>query len=190
MNARRYSMVAIWLHWLVAIGIIGNIALAWIWPAVADDQVRPLINAHKSIGITVLGLAILRLLWRFTHTPPALPGKYQRWEVRASHFTHLALYFLIFALPLTGWIMNSAWKEAPTHPMFYFGLFRWPSFLGVATLDPVTRETVHSIFGEAHEIAAKIVYVLLSLHVLGALKHQFLDGTRELQRMWFWGRAD
>jgi len=190
MVARRYTQAAIWLHWLIAAGIIANVALAWIWPVSPDAAVRSMIDAHKSIGITVLGLAIMRLLWRLTHRPPALPGKYQRWEVHASHFTHWALYVLIFAMPLTGWIMDSAWKDAPTHPMYYFGLFEWPRISFFQHLDPATMDRMHSIFGEAHEVAAKIIYVLFTLHVLGALKHQFLDGTRELQRMWFWGRAD
>jgi cytochrome b561 len=190
MDARRYTSAAIWLHWLVAIGILLNIALAWTWPNVPDAQVRPLIDAHKSIGITVLGLAVLRLLWRLTHTPPALPSKYQQWEIRTSHLTHWALYLLIFTMPLTGWLHDSAWKDAATHPMYVFGLFEWPRIGFIQNLDPVTREKLHDLFGESHEVAAKLVYALFALHVLGALKHQFLDGTRELQRMWFWGRAD
>ena len=190
MDARRYTMVAIWLHWLVALGIIANIALAWIWPVAGDDRVRALIDAHKSLGITVLGLAILRILWRIGHRPPALPAKFAPWEKRASHAVHWLLYFLIFAMPLTGWIMDSAWKDSATHPMFYFGLFEWPRIAFVQATDPALREALHSGFGEAHELLAKLVYLLVGLHILGALKHQWVDGTRELQCMWFWGRTD
>lgn len=190
MDAKRYTQAAIWFHWLVAIGILVNIALAWTWPNVADEQVRPLIDTHKSIGITVLGLAILRLVWRLTHQPPALPSKYQLWEIRASHWTHWALYLLIFLMPITGWLHDSAWKDAATHPMYIFGLFEWPRIGLIMNMDPVTKEHLHDIFGEAHEIGAKAVYVLFTLHFLGALKHQFLDNTRELQRMWFWGTPE
>lgn len=187
MDARRYTSLAITLHWLVAIGIIVNVALAWIWPVVADEQVRSLIDLHKSVGITVLGLAVLRLLWRFGNKPPALPDGYAPWEVRLSHATHILLYLIIFAMPITGWLHDSAWKDAATHPMYLFGLFEWPRIGFIMDMDPVTKERLHDIFGEMHEIAAKIIYVLFALHVLGALKHQFLDKEDELQRMWFSG---
>jgi cytochrome b561 len=190
MTDRRYTSLAITFHWLVAIGIILNLALTWIWPAVADDQVRPLINLHKSVGITVLGLAIMRLLWRFAHKPPALPAAYKPWEVTLSHWTHIALYVIIFAMPLTGWIMDSAWKDAATHPMFLFGLVEWPRIGFIMALDPATKLAVHDGFGEAHDICGKLVYVLAGLHILGALKHQWLDGTRELQRMWYTGTPE
>ena len=114
---KKYTGIAIALHWIIAAAIIINAALPWIWEVAGDDNVRPLINAHKSIGITVLGLAIMRLLWRLTHRPPALPSGYKPWEVKASHAAHWALYAIIFAMPLTGWIMDSAWKDAASHPM-------------------------------------------------------------------------
>ena len=74
METARYTRTAIALHWLIAIGVIANIALAWTWPYLADDSVRPVIDTHKSIGVTVLGLAIMRLLWRYGHRPPPLPS--------------------------------------------------------------------------------------------------------------------
>jgi len=179
----RYNRLAIVFHWLVAALIIGNVLLAWIWPVVADERVRPLIDTHKSIGITVLGLAIMRLLWRLTHRPPAYPAGYKRWERLLSHLVHGFLYVLIFALPLTGWIMDSAWKDASTHPMYWFGLFEWPRIAWFQQLAPEAQDHMHALFGSAHEIAAKALYVLFALHVGGALKHQFVDGDAELQRM-------
>src|ERR1700761_1056179 len=110
MTVRRYTAIAVTLHWLIALMIIANVALAWSCPHLPDAGVRPAIDIHKSIGITVLGLAIMRLLWRATHAPPPLPTGYQRWEITLSHLTHILLYVLIFAMPLTGWIMDSAWK--------------------------------------------------------------------------------
>lgn len=181
---KRYTHAAIALHWLIAVMIIANIALAWVWPHAADDQVRPMINAHKSIGITVLGLAIMRLLWRFTHRPPAYPPSYQGWERAASHGVHALLYLVMFAMPLSGWIMDSAWKDAGTHPMFWFGLFEWPRIAWFQHLDPALRDSLHDGFGAAHALAAYALYALFVLHVGGALKHQFLDRERELQRMW------
>jgi cytochrome b561 len=179
----RYTRPAIVLHWLIALGIIANVALAWIWPHLADAQVRPAIDTHKSIGITVLGLAIMRLLWRLTHRPPPLPTGYQRWEVGVSHATHWLLYLLIFAMPLTGWIMDSAYKDAATHPMFWFGLFEWPRIGAILHLAPDVRDTVHDGFGAAHVTLSYLLYALFTLHVAGALKHQWWDKERELQRM-------
>jgi cytochrome b561 len=178
----RYTRTAMLFHWLVAIGVLTNIALAWTWPLVADEKVRPMIDFHKSVGITLLGLTIMRLLWRATHRPPAMPMGYKAWEVRAAHIVHWMLYFVLFAMPLTGWIMDSAYKDAVTHPMPYFGLFIWPRIGFIMHLPPDTREQVHTLFGDAHEWIAKLVYVLFVLHVAGALKHQ-LEGHRELQRM-------
>jgi len=184
MNSQRYTSPAIALHWLIAIGIVANVALAWIWPNLPDASVRPAIDAHKSIGITVLGLAIMRLLWRFTHMPPALPTRYQRWEVTASHVTHVLLYVLIIAMPLTGWIMDSAWKDAATHPMYWFGLFEWPRIGFMQSLEPDLRERMHDLFGALHEYFSWALYALFVAHIAGALKHQWLDGEKELQRMW------
>ena len=178
----RYTRTAILFHWLVALGVITNIVLAWVWPLATDELVRPMIDVHKSVGVTILGLAIMRLLWRLSHKPPAMPMDYRPWEVRGAHIVHWLLYFVIFAMPLTGWIMDSAWKDAATHPMAYFGTFQWPRIGFIMNLPPDTREAVHSGFGEAHELIAKLVYVLFVVHVVGALKHQF-QGHAELQRM-------
>lgn len=181
---QRYSNVAIVLHWLVAALIVTNVALAWIWPVLPDAQVRPAIDLHKSIGITILGLALLRILWRFGHRPPPLPRGYAGWEVAASHIVHWGLYAILFAMPLTGWIMDSAWKDAETHPMHWFGLFEWPRIAFFEHLAPATRDHMHDLFGAGHVWGAYALYTLFFLHVGGALKHQWLDGEAELQRMW------
>lgn len=184
MTNGRYTHVAMAFHWVIAAGIVANVALAWSWPYLADASVRPAIDTHKSIGITILGLAILRVLWRLTHTPPAFPSHYRDWERRVSGVVHGFLYLLIFVMPLTGWIMDSAYKDAASHPMRLFGLIGWPRIGAVMTLDPATRDRVHDLFGAAHGYAAWGLYALVALHVVGALKHKFLDRHRELQRMW------
>ena len=179
----RYTGTAIALHWIVALLVIVNVSLAWAWPLAADDMVRPLINTHKSIGITLLLLVTMRLLWRLTHRPPALPDHHKPWEKRAAHTAHILLYVIMFALPLSGWIMDSAWAKAADNPNFWFGLFEWPRLGFIMTLDPVTKKSVHGLFGEMHEIAGYILYFLVVVHIGGALKHQFLDKDRELARM-------
>ena len=80
MAVARYTRTAMALHWIIAALIALNVFLALTWDFYPDAGVRPAINTHKSIGITVLGLAIMRLLWRFTHRPPALPVHHKKWE--------------------------------------------------------------------------------------------------------------
>ena len=74
-SLQKYTGPAIVLHWVIAVLVSANVALAWIWPHLADESVRPAIDTHKSIGITVLGLVLVRILWRATHKPPEMPGR-------------------------------------------------------------------------------------------------------------------
>jgi cytochrome b561 len=179
----RYTGTAIALHWIIALLIIVNVGLAWAWPNVADESVRPLINNHKSIGITLLALVIMRLLWRLTHRPPALADHLKTWEKHAAHTAHILLYVVMFAMPLSGWIMDSAWEKAADNPNFWFGLFEWPRLGFVMDMDVATKKSVHDAFGAMHEISAFILYFLVVVHIGGALKHQFLDKDKELARM-------
>lgn len=190
MDLRRYTSVAITLHWVIALAILINIVLALTWDLYPEASIRPAINLHKSIGITVLGLAILRLLWRLTHTPPALPTGYAKWEVRLSHITHVLLYMIIFAMPITGWMHDSAWKAAADNPLTLYGVIPFPRIGYIMNLDPVTKERMHDLFGGFHEAVGVAIYVLVGLHILGALKHQLLDKQRELQRMWYTGEPE
>lgn len=179
-----YTRTAMALHWAVALLIGINLVLVWIVDFLPEERVRMTIDTHKSIGITVMGLAILRLLWRFAHKPPTLPGTYALWERRASHAAHLLLYGLIFLMPLSGWMHDSAWKDAATHPMTLFGLVPWPRIGWIMNIEPATKEMLHDAFGALHEWAGFVLYALLTLHMVGALKHQFIDKEKELQRMW------
>ncbi|MET0540879.1 MAG: cytochrome b/b6 domain-containing protein [Variovorax sp.] len=183
MIPERYTRTAILLHWLVAGLMILNIALILSVERFPDEWVRPAIDTHKSIGITVLGLVVLRLLWRATHKPPEMPGSYERLERIAAHVAHGVLYLLMILLPLSGWIMDSAWKDAAANPMKLFGLFEWPRIGWIMDVEPATKERLHDVFGGVHEWAGNVLYVMFALHVLGALKHQFFDGEKELQRM-------
>lgn len=190
MDSRRYTSVAITLHWVIALAIVINVALALTWDLYPEDSIRPAIDLHKSIGITVLGLAILRLLWRLTHRPPPLPTGYAKWEVRLSHVTHILLYVIIFAMPITGWMHDSAWKNGTGEPILLYGLIPFPRIGPIMNLDPVTKEHMHDLFGGFHEAVGIAIYILVALHILGALKHQLLDKRRELQRMWYSGEAE
>ena len=184
MPPNRYTRTAMVLHWLVALLILSNVILIYLVEYVPDERVRWVIDTHKSTGITVLGLAILRLLWRFAHKPPELPGSYARWERRASSVAHGLLYSLIFIIPLSGWLHDSAWKNAAAFPLKLYGLVPWPRIGWIMEMDPATRLQLHGAFGALHEYAGYVLFALLALHIAGALKHQFVDKQKQLQRMW------
>lgn len=186
MSHNRYTGLAIVLHWVVAVLMLGNVGLALAVDALPEENIRFAIDTHKSIGITVLGLALLRILWRVGHRPPAWPeGALTPAESRVSHVVHGLLYLLMLALPLSGWMHDSAWKAADTHPMTLFGLIEWPRIGWIMAQAPEFKEQLHGLFGEAHEVLAWGLYGLVGLHLVGALKHQLLDKQPTLQRMWF-----
>ena len=180
----KYTRAAVVLHWLIAIGILFNLVAM----LVIDDDARSrgFINLHKSIGITVLLLVVLRILWRAANKPPAPLATLHSWERTLSAIVHYSLYALIILVPLTGWLHDSAFKDAAKYPLTLFGVvpwFRLPPFL---TMEPVAKEHWHHVFGFIHSVVLKIVlWIAVLLHIAGALKHQFLDKNRELQRMWF-----
>jgi cytochrome b561 len=182
-QAARYTRVAIVLHWLIAVGILGNLALIWCVNSVPDDWIRPVIDTHKSIGITVLGLVLLRILWRISHRPPPLPHVFPKWERASAHAAHFLLYIIMLGLPLSGWMHDSAWKDAPTHPMTLFHLVPWPRIGYLMNLPPQLKEHMHDVLFAVHAWFAYVLYALLVLHVGGALKHEFIDRHSVLRRM-------
>lgn len=182
-SAGRYTNTAIALHWVIAVLIGVNLVLVWFagkWP---EGWVRPAIDLHKSIGVSVLGLVLMRILWRWTHKPPPLPADYPKLEKAAAHMAHIALYLLILAIPLSGWLHDSAWKDGPTHPDKLFWLVPWPRVWLLADLPPAPKEHAHAVWFAVHKWAAYGLYGLFGLHVAAALKHQWIDGEPELQRM-------
>jgi cytochrome b561 len=181
----RYTRVAVALHWSIAVAIGANATLAWSVDRLPDDWVRPVIDTHKSIGVTILGFVLMRILWRLGHAPPPLPLAYPRWERFAAHLGHALLYVLIVAIPVTGWMHDSAWKDAATHPMRWFQLVEWPRIPLIMNLDPAIKEPLHTLFGHFHTWSGYALYALLALHVGAALKHQWVDKHPELQRIAF-----
>lgn len=179
----RYTKTAIILHWLIAALMIANVLLAWSFDEISKSSVGAFKATHKSIGLTVLGLAVLRLLWRLTHQPPEMPP-YAAWERKSAHAAHWALYAIIFLLPLSGWLYDSAWKGGAAHPLRLFFVVPWFRFGFLQQLDPATKEQWHTLLGQVHFAFAYVLYALFAIHVAGALKHQFLERAPELQRMW------
>lgn len=112
----QYTRPAMLLHWVIAVLIICNSVLGLTAGSLPDSWIRPVVDTHKSIGITVLGLVLLRILWRASHRAPPLPHEFPSWERIAAHVAHFLLYALMIGLPLSGWAHDSAWKDAATHP--------------------------------------------------------------------------
>jgi cytochrome b561 len=184
LGVQKYSGVAVLLHWVIAVLIIVNVILSHVTELIPEESIRFVIDTHKSIGITVLGLVLMRILWRMTHRPPPPAESLQSWEKTLSKGAHAFLYLLMVAMPVTGWMHDSAWKAAPEIPLNWFGLFEVPRIAAIMSIEPERKEQVHGILGSWHENMGYVLIALVLLHIAGALKHQFLDGEAELQRMW------
>lgn len=168
----RYTTTAVVLHWLLAAAILGSLGFGLYMVDLPFSPRRvQLYNWHKWAGVTILVLSAARLLWRLTHRPPADPPM-PAWQRRAAHATHLALYALFFAVPLTGW----AYSSAAGFPIVWFGVLPLPDFV------PVDRDLADAI-KPLHWISAYALAALVVLHVAAALKHQFVDRDGLLGRM-------
>ena len=179
----RYGTVEMTLHWIIAALILVNLYLGLSF----DDYPRgsptlfALVQIHKSIGLTVLLLSVLRLAWRLINPVPPLPADMPPLLRGFAHGTHYLLYFLIIAIPLTGWLLVSS---SPTGlPTMFWGLFRWPYFGFLADLPRATKRIWAPEFLTVHKYLAWSAIVLLVLHVSGALYHQFFRRDDILKRM-------
>jgi len=141
-----------------------------------EDPLRAqLYTMHKEIGVTILVLAVLRILWILASRSPVLPAALQRWEVILAKSTTGLLYLLMLATPIAGFLMTNAGGK----PVSYFGLFDLPLLIA-------KNHDLHETLGEVHEFLAFTVLALVGLHALGALKHRFIDKDPEadvLKRM-------
>jgi cytochrome b561 len=177
MTVLRYKAPAIVLHWLIALLICVAFPLGLYMSdlALSPDKLK-LYSYHKWIGITVLMLASCRVAWRLTHTPPPLPDGIADWQRRASQAVHGLLYLLIFAIPLSGWLMSSA----EGFQTVWFGVLPLPDLIG-------KDKALGDVLTEVHETLNFTMLALVVLHVAAALKHHFIDHQPFLQRM-SWGR--
>lgn len=176
-----YTATAITLHWLMAAGIVALIALGLVMTKLDLPPARSMAlhQVHKSIGITVLLLALVRLAWRLAHPPPPLPPTLPPTQKRLARTSHLLLYGFMLAMPLTGWAMVSA----STHniPTILYGLVRWPNLPVLPTLHD--KKQVGDAFAVTHAILAWMLIALLCLHVSAALRHHLLLRDDVLSRM-------
>lgn len=171
-NDRQWGSVAKFFHWTTALLIIGN-GIFGLAMDLASSPMQKInwLALHKSIGLTVLALLLLRLLWRVgDRRPKDEPAP--RWQTIVAHAVHGVLYLLIAALPLSGWWFNSIAGK----PLQFFKLFNLPA---LTTANPELRHFAHGV----HEKLFWILVVILVLHVAGAWKHHLLDRDNTLLRM-------
>ena len=173
MTLLRYTRTAMLLHWLMAVLILGLFGLGiYMADLPLSPQKLKLYSYHKWAGITVLLLALGRVAWRIGHKPPPLPASQARWQQRAAHAGHGLLYVLIFAAPLTGWMMSSALG----FPVVWFGVLPLPDLIDRNKELGELLKLVHSYLNYAF-------IVVVTGHALAAIKHQWLDRDGTLSRM-------
>lgn len=170
--AGRYSAVAIMLHWTIAALIVLQVVLAGRMEA-RTPEAFAVMQLHKSVGITILLLSLARLAWRLTHRPPPEPAGLAAWERTLATAVHWGFYGVMILMPLSGWIIVSTSRIAL--PTVLFGAIPWPHLPGLPELAPAARAMWNAAAGTAHGLIIKIAYVLIALHVAGALKHHVAD---------------
>ena len=176
-RAARYGATAMALHWVLGLAIVAVFCVGWYMTGLPFSPQRlKLYNWHKWAGVAILLLSLLRLVWRLTHRPPALPAKVQaampRWQQAAHHGVHHLLYALFFIVPLLGW----AYSSAAGFPIVFLGLVPLPDFM------PVDKALAEAI-KPWHGWSAYLLAVLVALHVGAALKHQLIDRDGLIGRM-------
>lgn len=170
-KATRYSPMIKFLHWLIAFAVIIMLFVGFFLPDIPDQYQAYML--HKSVGITLLFLVLLRFIWIHATGRPPLPDSVKLWEKGLSRFVQYGFYLLLILMPLSGWIMSVANEYIPS----YFGMFNLP-FPGVSPNKPLGE-----FMAESHEIIAWILIGFIVLHVAGALKHHFIDKDNVLKQM-------
>jgi cytochrome b561/polyisoprenoid-binding protein YceI len=171
-GSARYPTLAIVLHWLIAAAIVLQVTLSYRMGGPYTPTSFAVTQLHKSIGITILLLSLARVGWRLLHPPAPLPTTLAKWEVVLARTVHVGFYVIMIGMPLTGWIMVSASRiQLPT---LLYGTVPWPN-LPLGDLAPGAKKAWADFGQTAHGLLGDLIYVLLGLHVAGALKHQLFS---------------
>lgn len=170
----HYAAPAVVLHWTIAVLIAAMVGVGWYMMSIEDEPgSERFFNLHKSVGIVVFALVLLRIVWRLTHKPAALPPSVPGWEVTASLLAQRVLYACMFALPIIGFIGASYSEEG----IRFFGQ-QLPRMVAA------DKDTAERFFG-IHIVLAWTMVAIIVLHAAGGLKHLLLDKDGVFQRMWF-----
>jgi cytochrome b561 len=171
----RYTATAIALHWIIALLLLGQ----FVFGLMLDDIPRGTperglyVNLHKSSGIVIGLLIVLRIAWRLAHTPPPLPAAMPRWQRLVARVSHAALYLCMLMLPLSGYLASNFSK----HGIKFFNLIRMPPW-------GPDDKTMYALFNQTHHLTALLLALFVGLHVLAVAKHMLIDHDGLLWRMW------
>jgi cytochrome b561 len=169
----QYTRTAVTLHWLIALLIFAAFPLGlYMHDLPLSPHKLHMYSYHKWIGVTVFMLAVIRLTWRTTHRPPAMPATMQNWEKFAAESVHYLLYALIFVVPVSGWLMSSAMGFQTV----WFEVLPLPNLLG-------KNKELADLLHEVHETLNYLMLGLVFAHVGAALKHHFIERDDVLVRM-------
>ncbi len=171
--SKRYTGLAIGLHWWIALLIFIAFPLGIYMHDLPFSPTKlKLFSWHKWIGVTAFLFIIIRIVWRMRHTPPYLPESVASWQKLVTHIAHNLLYILMVAIPLSGWLMSSA-KGFPT---VWFGVLSLPDLVE-------KNKELGALLTNIHRILNFTLFALVTLHILAALKHHFIDKDMILSRM-------
>jgi cytochrome b561 len=172
-TTRRWGAIAQLLHWLIVLFIVAQFTLATLFEQLpAGAKKLTLLSRHKSIGITILMLALVRLAWRWSNPTPTLPDTLKPYERALARLTHALLYVLLFAVPLTGWLMSSA----RGFPVSWFGFLQLPDLVP-------KNKVLYEALVTTHGILAWTLGIVATVHLVAALKHHFVLKDDVLRRM-------
>lgn len=180
-TATGYGLVSIAFHWVMVLLILSLFGLGLYMTGLpqTDQETFALYQLHKSLGFTVLALVAVRLLWRLANPSPRLPSGMPVWERAGAHASHFVLYLLMFAIPLSGWLMVSAspWGI----PTVLYGVLHVPHLPVPAVLGD--KAAAEATLKSVHEILAWGVIALAAFHAAAAIKHHLISRDDTLRRM-------
>ncbi|CAG9169397.1 cytochrome b [Cupriavidus pinatubonensis] len=173
-NATGYGATAIGLHWIIALLIFAAFGLGWYMtgiPGLTPTKLK-LFSWHKWLGVTVFGIAVLRVLWRATHAAPPVAAGTPAWQAKAAAGAHHLLYVLIIVVPITGYL----YSLAAGVPVVYLGLWKMP-----VLIEP--NDALKEVFKAVHVWLNYLMAAVVAVHAAAAIKHQVVDRDGTLGRM-------
>jgi cytochrome b561 len=168
-----YSRAFKYLHWVVALLVLGMLGVGFFLGDIPSAFKPTAYMLHKSVGLTLLALMIVRAIWMARVGKPPLPAETPRWECFLAQGVQVGLYVFLIAMALSGWLMATASNKIPV----YFGWFRVP-FPGLSPSDALAQW-----MNKTHYVVAFILLALVSLHIAGALKHWLIQKDDVFKRM-------
>ena len=171
----RYTRTAILMHWLVGLLLLGQFAFGVLLEDIPRNTPARgyFVNLHKSAGILLGLLILLRIVWRLTHKPPPLPPSMPQWQQRVAHASHLAMYACMLLMPLSGYLASNFSK----HGIKFLNTWKWAPWGS-------DDKALYALFNQTHQVTAWLLAMLVALHLLAVLKHALIDRDHLFSRMW------